>query len=193
MSTKPPPTAARTFRFNREQYHRLGALGFFGGKRVELIRGEIVEMSPINWPHQLGKIKLTRALEAALAGIGWINEQGPLAIGDSEPQPDVAVIAGRPEDYTYHPRTALLVAEISHTTLPEDNTTKAELYATAGIADYWVLDVVGRELHVFRDPRPLPAGLGATAYHTHHVFGPTDRTSPLAAPGATILVADLLP
>lgn len=190
MSTNPP---TRAFRFTREQYRRLGTLGFFEGRRVELIRGEIVEMSPINWPHQLGKIKLTRALEAAFAGVGWVNEQGPLAIGNSEPQPDVAVIAGRPEDYADHPQTALLVAEVSDTTLSEDTTTKAELYATAGVADYWFLDVVNRELHVFRDPQPLPASLGATAYRTHDVVAPADRLSPLVAPGASILVGDLLP
>lgn len=194
MTAKPPPFATRRpFRFTREQYHEMGARGFFDRTRVELIFGEVVEMSPINWPHQLGKIKLARALEAAFAGAGWVNEQGPLAIGNSEPQPDIAVIAGLPESYTDHPQTALLVAEVSDTTLSEDLTTKAELYATAGIADYWVLDVTNRELHVFRDPHPLPPALGATAYRSHTVLSPTDSASPLAAPGAAILVGDLLP
>ncbi len=193
MTTKPPAIPVRSFRFSREQYHRLGELGFFDGKRVELIRGEILEMSPINWPHQLGKIKLARALSSAFAGIGWVNEQGPLAAGDSEPQPDVAVIPGHPEDYAEHPRTALLVAEVADTTLADDTTTKAELYATAGIADYWVLDLNGRQLHVFRDPQPLPHALDATAYRAHDVLQPTDSVSPLAAPTASILVADLLP
>jgi len=67
------------------------------------------------------------------------------------------------------------------------------LYATAGIADYWVLDVDGRRLLVFRDPVPLPAGLGATAYHTHLTLTDAESISPLAAPAAVVRVADLPP
>ena len=78
-------------------------------------------------------------------------------------------------------------------TLFDDTTTKAEVYAEAGIADYWVLDLNGRRLLVFRDPAPLPAGLGATAYRTHLTFGPTDRVSPLAAPASPVAVGELLP
>ena len=74
-----------------------------------------------------------------------------------------------------------------------DTTTKAELYATAGIPDYWVIDLENRQLLVYRDPVPLPAGLGATAYPTHLTFGPNDCVSPLAVPTASVKVADLLP
>ena len=66
-------------------------------------------------------------------------------------------------------------------------------YAAGGILDYWVLDLNGRQLHVFRDPQPLPAALSATAYQTRDVLGPGDTISPLAASAATIRVADLLP
>jgi Uma2 family endonuclease len=85
------------------------------------------------------------------------------------------------------------VVEVADSTLDQDTTTKAELYATAGIPDYWVLDVDGRRLLVFRDPAPLPTGLGATAYQTHLMLNPTDTVSPLATPTAVIRVADLLP
>jgi Uma2 family endonuclease len=61
------------------------------------------------------------------------------------------------------------------------------------VPDYWVLDLNGRQLQVFRDPEPLPAGLGATAYRTRLVFTPADRVSPLAVPAASVPVADLLP
>jgi hypothetical protein len=69
------------------------------------------------------------------------------------------------------------------------------LYATAGVPEYWVLDVDGRRLHVFRDPAalPLPTELAATAYRTHATFGAADRVSPLGAPAASVLVGDLLP
>lgn len=83
--------------------------------------------------------------------------------------------------------------EASDSTLAYDLTTKAEMFATAGVAEYGVLDVENRELHVFRDPQPLRTELGATAYQTHDTFGPNDSASPLAAPRAVIRVDDLLP
>ncbi|AMV23925.1 hypothetical protein VT84_05990 [Gemmata sp. SH-PL17] len=192
--TAKPPAAPRPFRFTREQYYRLGELGFFADTRVERIRGEIIEMSPINWPHVVGCRKTALALERVFAGAAWVsrNEQ-PLALAESDPQPDVMVVAGRFEDYTDHPTTALLVVEVADATLSRDTTEKAELYAEAGIPDYWVLDVEHSQLLVFRDPQPLPAGLGATAYRTRQTLASTDRVSPLAAPGASILVSELLP
>jgi Uma2 family endonuclease len=191
----PPPRAAggRPFRWTREQYYRLGELGFFDGRRVERIRGEIVEMSPINWPHTLAKGKVADALRAAFAGTGWVNEQAPFPTEDSDPEPDVGVYPGRRDDYADHPTDPLLLVEVSDATLDRDLTVKAELYASAGVPDYWVLDLTHRRLHVFRDPQPLPEGLGATAYRTRLTLGPADAVSPLAAPASRIPVADLLP
>ncbi|MFO0825534.1 MAG: Uma2 family endonuclease, partial [Gemmataceae bacterium] len=181
------------FRFTREQYHKLGDLGFFNGRRVQLLYGEIIEMSPINWPHRLGCRKTAAALERAFAGLGWVDKDEPIDLGHSEPEPDVAVFPGRIEDYTDHPKTALLIVEVADTTLKTDLTTMAEFYATAGIPEYWVLDLNGRQLHIFRDPQPLPAALGATAYRKHDVFAETDSVSPQTAPSASIRVAELLP
>jgi hypothetical protein len=194
LPTPPPSPNGRRFRFTREQYYRLGELGFFKGKRVERIRGEIVEVSPINWPHVVGCRKTAELLEKVFAGAGWVsrNDQ-PIALADSDPEPDVMVVPGRFEDYTDHPTTALLVVEVADTTLFEDTTTMAEVYAENAIADYWVLDVTGRQLHVFRDPQPLPATLGASAYRTHLTLGAADTVGPLAAPHAAVKVSDLLP
>jgi Uma2 family endonuclease len=83
------------------------------------------------------------------------------------------------------------VVEISDTSLTYDLTTKAELYATAGIPDYWVLDVDGRQLIVFRDPQPIPDG--GAAYRSRTTHAPADAVAPLAAPSAAVRVADLLP
>lgn len=199
MTAKPPPIPPRPFRFTREQYYELGRLGYFDRKRVELIYGEIVEMSPTNWPHSLCVRLVSEALSRAFTGSFWVSQQQPLPILSagraSEPEPDVAVIPGSPRDYTDHPTAVVLLVEVSDATLASDTTTKAELYATAGIADYWVLDVENRQLIVFRDPQPLPLpeDLATTAYHTRLTLGPTDRVSPLAAPTASILVSDLLP
>jgi Uma2 family endonuclease len=194
-STTPPPAACgpRPWRWTREDYYKLGELGFFDGKRVELIFGEIVEMSPIGWHHRVACRKTAELLERLFAGVGWVDRAEPIELTQGDPQPDVAVFPGRFEDYTAHPTTALLIVEVADTTLAYDTTTKAGLYATASIADYWVLDVVSRQLHVFRDPQPLPQGLGATGYKTHTTLGPTATVTPLGAPGATVRVADLLP
>jgi Uma2 family endonuclease len=193
--TTPPPAdeGPRPWKWTREQYYKLGELGFFEGKRVELIHGEIVELSPINWPHTVAVTKLADALRAAFTGIGTVMTQTPHPIGDSEPEPDVRVIAGRMQDYTDHPRTALLVVEVSDATLSYDTNGKAELYAESGATDYWVVDVKNRKLIVFRDPVSQPAGLGANAFRTRLVFDAMDSISPLAAPNSAIRVADLLP
>jgi Uma2 family endonuclease len=179
-------------RFTREQYDHLGRLGFFDGKRVERLRGEIIEMSPIGWPQVVGCRKTAEILERAFAGIGWVsrNEQ-PLALAESDPQPDVMVVPGRFEDYSDHPSTALLLVEVADTTLFRDTTTKAEVYAEAGIAEHWVLDLTGRQLFVFRDPAPVAAN--GNSYRTQMTLGPTETIIPLAAPNRSILVSDMLP
>jgi Uma2 family endonuclease len=186
-----PPADPRPWKWTREQYHRLGEQGFFHGKRVELIRGEVIEMSPMKEPHACGIALTSESLRTAFGDGFYVRTQVPLSLGCSEPEPDVAVVVGSPRDYTSPPTTALLIVEIADSTLFYDTTTKAELYAEAGVADYWVLDVANRRLLVFRDPEPLSAG--GTAYRTHLTLFETDRVSPLAAPTVTIAVKDLLP
>ncbi|MDY3562451.1 Uma2 family endonuclease [Gemmata sp. JC673] len=196
-TTTPPPTGPKPWRWTVEQYYELGAKGFFAGKRVELVRGEIVEMSPISVAHANAVGLVTDALTVIFA-IGYhLNVQQPFSVPGSapgsEPQPDVTVVAGPRRSATAHPIQAALLVEVADSTLFFDTTTKAELYATAAVPEYWVLDLSNRRLLVFRDPQPLPAGLSATAYQTHLALGPSDTVSPLAAPSASVAVADLLP
>lgn len=199
MTAKAPTRPDGPFRFTREQYYRLGELGFFDGKRVELIRGEIIEMSPINIAHANGVGFVSDALAVVFAIGYYLNVQQPFSVPGappgSEPQPDVAVIPGSRRGAGDHPTQAALLVEVADTTLAKDTTTKAELYATANVPEYWVLDLNARQLHVFRDPQPLPlpTELSATAYQTHDTLGPNDTISPLAAPSAVIRVSDLLP
>jgi Uma2 family endonuclease len=190
----PRSRAARPVRWTVAEFHRLCNLGLFVGRRPILLDGVILEQGPMDSPHANG-IERTDGIIRAAFGAGWrFRIQLPLVLSQhTDPVPDIAVIPGTLVGNPDHPTTAALVIEVSDTTFATDTTEKAELYATAGIADYWVLDVVNRQLHVFRDPAPLPAGLGATAYRTHRVLGPTDRASPLAAPNASIQVGDLLP
>ncbi len=193
MTTKPPVPG----RLTREQYYELGRQGYFDAQRVELIRGEVIEMSPINIAHAQGVGLVDDALSLVFAIGYYINVQQPFSVPSapfgSEPQPDVSVIPGSRKAATAHPTQAALLVEVVDATLFYDTTTKAELYAEAGVTDYWVLDLQHRELIVFRDPQSLATGLNAVAYQSRQVFGPNDTVSPLAAPHATVRAADLLP
>lgn len=189
----PPPSTARTpapgpYRFTRAEYHRMGELGFFEGKRVELIRGEIYQMSPMSWPHVSSVRKSQLALTEIFVGLGWVNSQSPVATDDSEPEPDVAVYRGQFLDYFNHPTPAdtLLIVEIAVASFVKDTTVKAEFYSQEGIADYWVVDVEHRKVHVFRKP-------SATGYQSKQTLGDGDSIAPLEAPSGSIRVADLLP
>lgn len=188
-----PPRPGMPFRFTREQYYELDRLGYFNGIKVERLRGEIVVMSAVNWSHVVGCRKTEHVLEALFAGVAWINARNPIPTEDSDPEPDVMVVPGRFEDYSDHPTNALLIVEVASATLDKDTTIKAEIYALAGVTDYWVLDLDNRRLIVFRDPAPLPPQLGGSAYRTRTELTDTDTVSPLAAPTATVRVADLLP
>lgn len=191
----PVPFVPRPFRWDVATFHAVNATGAFAGRRPMLLRGVLMEQGPMNEPHATAVEKTTEVMRLAF-GPGWrVRGQLPLVLGlDTDPLPDIAILAGDSRNPTRaHPTTAALVVEVSDTTLATDMTEKAELYATAGVADYWVLDVVGRRLLVYRDPAPLSPNLAAVAYSTHLTLGPDDTVSPLAAPHSQVKVADLLP
>jgi Uma2 family endonuclease len=173
------------------QFHDLGDLGLFEGRGAMLIDGVIVERGQISSLRAVGIELTSEALRAAF-GRGWlVSEQKPLVVGPAtDPVPDVAVFFGSPRTMTSHPTTAALVVEVADTSFKYDTTTKLTLYSAGGIAEYWVLDVNARQLHVFRDPGPSADGAG---YAAHLVLGPTDTVAPLMAPAAAVRVSDLLP
>ena len=178
-----------------EEYYRLGDAGLLDNVRVELVEGVIVEMSPINSPHATGVTLTVEALRPLFPSGFVIRVQNPLALGDrSFPEPDVAVVRGSARDFVNeHPRGAILVVEVADTSLRFDRTTKAAFYASAGIAEYWILNLVDRTLEVYRLPSGA-AGKGQTAsYGTPVVLGADHEITPAARPEACIRVADLLP
>jgi Uma2 family endonuclease len=190
--TLPPAAGLPPFRWTAAEFNNLGDRGVFEGRRPILLDGIILEQGPMNPPHADALLSIDAALRAAF-GAGWLLRcQSPLDLGAyTNPMPDLAVVAPYPKGT--HPKSAALIVEIADTTLFTDTTTKAELYATAGVPDYWVLDLVGRRLLVFRDPESSPKGLGATAYRTHSSHGPDASVAPLAVPERSIRVAELLP
>jgi Uma2 family endonuclease len=191
----PPDTGWEAFRWTIAQYRELGKTGFFDNVKTMLIDGEIFTMVMPKPPHDTALALTMEWLRSVFSHGYYIRSQMGFDIGTAnDPGPDLAVVSGAIRDYaTRTPTTAHLVVEISDSTLATDTTVKAELYATAGVLDYWVIDLVNHQVIIFRDPQPLPAGLGATAYRTRLTFGPADRVSPLAASGTSITVSDLLP
>ncbi len=176
-------------------FHRACSIGLFEGRRAILLRGVILEQGKMNPPHAVAILIVNEVLRVAF-GSGWtIRVQLPLILSqETDPVPDLAVVPGGVRDFAAaHPTMATLVVEVSDTTLDPDLTIKAEIYATAGVLDYWVIDVENRQLHVFRDPVPLPEGLGATAYRSHVTLAATDSVSPLAQPNHSIRVTEMLP
>jgi Uma2 family endonuclease len=194
IHTAVPSGPPRDIRWTVDQFHYLGDLGCFEGRRAMLIDGFIVEEGPMNPPHAIAGTKTEDLIREAF-GRGWhLRVQKPMALSQrSDPEPDVAVVPGRPADYTSHPTTAALIIEISDSSLRYDTTEKMRLYAAAGIADYWVLDVTGRRLLVHRTPRPEPGERFGHGYADVTTFGPDDTVSPLAVPGAVVRVGDMLP
>jgi Uma2 family endonuclease len=169
-----------------QEFHRVGDLGLFEGRRAMLIDGILMEQGPINPPHAISLGLTEQAIRAALGPGWWIRNQSPLVLGqDVDPMPDLAVVPGGPRSYAGHATTADLVVEVADSSLQFDTNEKRLLYARAGIRDYWVVDVNGRRLLVYRDPQ-------SGDYTSQQLLGSTDAVSPLAVPAATVMVADLM-
>lgn len=173
-----------------EEFHSVRATGVWDGLRTYLIRGEIWEQGEMN-PRHANVLDLANEVLRPLFAVGYrVRIQTPVVLGNSSPFPDIAVVQGTIQDFTgRHPTTAALIVEVSDTSLFEDTTTKAEVYATGGILDYWVIDVENRLLLVFRDPAELPDG--GKAYRTCLRLTSEESIAPLALPTAILRVADL--
>lgn len=180
--------------WTRAEFMRLADMGFFRNQRAELIEGEIMVMSPQNWPHAAATDRGHEILKNRFGAGSWVRMQLPLhLLQGSAPEPDISVVVGRREDYSSHPTTATLLVEVSDTTLDYDQTEKASLYAAANIADYWIVDLNNRRVEIRRRPIPDGAQPFGFAYGDLTIHVPGDSISPLAAPQISLLVDDLLP
>jgi Uma2 family endonuclease len=182
------------FRFTINQFYQLGELGLFEDRHVELIRGMIYEMTTN--PGHATSSELARDLLSRIFGAGWnVREMKPLDTGRrSLLEPDIAVVAGSIRDFArVHPTTAALVVEISETTLRKDRTIKAHLYAQAKLPDYWIVNLIDRQLEVHREPGTDPDRKGRFRYGSVTIVPESGTISPLAAPDSVVPVSDLLP
>ena len=162
--------------WTQEEYYQMAELGFFDGKRVELIEGEIIEMSPMNKPHATAVRIVLKLLREIFAEGYLVDNQLPM------------------RDFTnLHPQTAELIIEVSDTTLRYDRTKKAGLYAKNKIKDYWILNLKDRRLETCRRPVKDKNASYGFSYADVSVFSKNDEVSPLVKPDAKIKVADMLP
>jgi len=166
-----PPEKVRPLR--RSEYDRLVGLGMLRGENVELLYGRLVRMSPQGEPHVFSVTRLNKLLVRALGDRAEVRVQAPFGASDvSEPEPDLAIVP--PGSYLDgHPSRALLLIEVSDSSLQDDRRIKGPLYAAAGVPEYWIVDLVGGVVEVHRDPR----GDGYASV-TRHARGAT-----LAVPG----------
>jgi Uma2 family endonuclease len=179
--------------WSKAEYYRMAELGWFEGQRVELIEGEVVVQSPQSASHFGGTDRVADVLRAAFGREFWIRMQGPLDLGSrTETEPDVTVVANSSRSSGAHPTSAILVVEVSESSLSYDRNRKASLYARSGMADYWIVNLVDRHLEVRRDPVPDEGQPFGFRYRDVAVLKPGDLVAPLAFPAIRIPVADLI-
>ena len=177
-------------RFTVDEYHRMGEAGIFHeDDRLELIRGRIVQMSPIGHRHA-GCVKyLANTLMHLLGPRAVISVQDPVITdAEGEPQPDVAALMPRPEFYRdRHPAPAdvLLLIEVADTSLTYDRGEKLPVYAEADVREVWLVNLPGEAVEVYREPH-------FTGYNSKTVLRSGDQAAPRAFPDALVDVAALL-
>ena len=170
--------AATRRKFTIDEYHQLVDLGFFTeNDRIELIRGEIIEMAPKRTPHSVCNSTLFGELYRLLYDRANVRGQEPIILPDnSEPEPDVVIAKKKDDNYlSAHPtvKDIILVIEISDSTLQYDKETKLPLYAEAGINNYWIINLVDNRLEVYNNP--FSDNKHRFAYKNQKIFLPNEN------------------
>jgi Uma2 family endonuclease len=182
--------AAQPYRFTVDQYHRLAEAGIFHPDcRVELVNGQIYEMTPVD-PWHAGVVNwLTHRFITALGDRAIVHVQNPVAADlRSEPQPDVMLLEPRADFYrASHPRPedTLLLIEVANTSLRHDRGRKLPLYARTGIPEVWIVNRRADAVEVFHEPSPR-------GYQHHSLLSRGEHVSPSAFPDVQISVDDIL-
>ena len=168
-----------------EEYHRLGELGMLS-EAVELLRGIVVTKMPKSPLHELVAHKLMLCLLAKAPDGFEVRRESPLTLRGSEPEPDLSIVWGKPDDWAKaHPSTAHLVVEVAVSSAALDEG-KAEIYAEAGIPEYWLVRPEERAVDVYREPT-------AEGYLSRTTIAGKDILSCASIPGVELALADILP
>jgi len=184
-------SAVKRRRFTIEEYHRMGETGILGDDpRIELIAGSVVVREPTGSRHAGTVDRIAYLFFSRLSGQAIVRIQNPVTFPDeaSELQPDLALLRPRNDFYaSAHPGAAdvLLLVEVADSTLRLDRRVKIPLYARAGIAEVWLLDLTAERIEMFREP-------GSGRYGNVARLDRGAALSPLAFPDLTLVVDDLL-
>ncbi|MBI1735312.1 MAG: Uma2 family endonuclease [Candidatus Rokubacteria bacterium] len=182
---------ARRRRFTLDEYHWMGRVGIFHeDDRVELIEGEIIEMTPIGTVHAatVGRVNDLFSKRLGDRALVWIQNPLLLTRERSEPQPDILVLERRTDFYATalpEPADVRLLIEVADSSVSYDRRTKFPLYARAGVAEAWLIDLDGRRVELHRGP-------GARGYRDVISPGAGETFAPLAFPDVGVTVTDLL-
>lgn len=176
--------------FTVAEYNRMGETGILSAEdRVELIEGEIIEMSPIGRRHVACVGRLTNLFSKLLSERAIVWVQNPIVLNDySEPQPDVALLRRRDDFYERSlpaPDDVLLVVEVADTTLEYDRQIKVPLYARAGIAEVWIVNLMDEQVEVYAQP-------ASGAYQSQRQAGRGRSISSQATLNLTLSVDEIL-
>ena len=175
--------------FTVDTYQRLAELGVLReNDRVELIAGQVVEMSPIGDRHASCVRRLNQLFSRSLSAAAIVDVQNPVVLGEHDaPQPDVVLLKPRPDAYLRHPRATdiLLIIEVADTTLAYDRDIKIPLYARAGIPEAWVVDVAADRIDAYQDPV-------AGQYTRVRTASRGDVLTPLQLPTLTLAADEIL-
>ena len=176
-----------TYKWSIEEWHNLVESGVLAGKRVELLEGEIIEMSPEGIPHRNTNHKVVKYLRKLLDGLAEVYESHPVTLDNSEPEPNVAIVRLPETIYNTHhpyPQDIYWLVEISNRTLERDLEQKTITYARNGIIEYWVIDLQNNKLIAHTQPQ--------SDRYIQIVEYRTGTISPLAFPQITIQLDRLL-
>ena len=177
-------------RFTVADFLRLAEVGFLADdERVELIRGEIIEMSPISEGHASTVMRLVSLLSRMFGQRALLSVQNPVQLDDATlPQPDVVLLRPRDDFYGQRhpgPEDTLLLIEVSDTTLTYDRRVKTALYSAAGVMEYWIINLQKRQIEVYREPQ-------SEGYRTMTRYAPGETLSPLAFPEVQLDITEIL-
>ena len=175
-------------RFTWEEYHQMAETGILGPEdRVELIEGEIIQMTPIGRRHAACVAELTRRLVPAVGDRALLWPQNPVRLPrDTEPQPDIVLLRPRADRYTRdsaHAEDVLLLVEVADTSYRYDRGIKLPLYARAGVAEMWIIDLAHDVVEVYREPT-------ATGYAFSERVTLGGRVAPAALPDVVLAIDD---
>jgi Uma2 family endonuclease len=176
--------------FNIDEFHKMLSVGIFSeDDRLELIEGEIIEMTPISSRHAYYVDKITRIFFQKLSDKVGIRIQNPIKLGKySEPQPDIALVKLPLEKYQFQhpePEDIYLVIEVSDTSYDYDKNIKIPLYGKYGIKESWLIDINKNRIEVFRNPFK-------EGYKSCNIFCAKEELSPLHFPEIKIFVNEIL-